>query len=112
MTNPQQNALAEALERIARSKYGLQNIQEDHGHDTNAYNFHAMKYYQRLAHEYEQTARQALASNNPAAVEGQGEAVAFDILWPLQEWDGREDVCRAAARAVTAALASNSGGED
>lgn len=55
----------EALERIARPKFGLQGIQEDHGHDTNAYNYRAMEYYKALAHGYEQDARAALAASRP-----------------------------------------------
>jgi len=52
--------LREALERIAAHQYGLQNVADDHGHDTNSYNFHAMKYWSELARHQQSAARKAL----------------------------------------------------
>ena len=34
-----------ALKSICAVRYGLQAIIEDYGHDANAYNYHAMKYF-------------------------------------------------------------------
>lgn len=53
------NGLATALADIAKTKYGLQGIQEDHS-DVNAYNYHAMEYWANLALQYERIARVAL----------------------------------------------------
>lgn len=63
-------ALVEALQQIAKPKYGLQGIMEDYP-DTNAFNYHAMKYWADLAHQYERLATDALASREapPAAQE-------------------------------------------
>lgn len=53
--------LREALEQIAKPKYGLQGIIEDYS-DANAFNYHAMTYWRDLAQSYEATARAALAA--------------------------------------------------
>jgi len=58
---PSTHDMREALEKIARTKFGLQNVLEDHGHDTNAYNYHAMVYWKRLATSYQEIARAAVA---------------------------------------------------
>jgi len=58
--------LREVLESIARNKYGLQGIDEDYGHDANAYNYHAMKYWEMLATSYQNAARSALSTPTPA----------------------------------------------
>ena len=52
--------LREALQSIAKVKYGLQGIMEDHS-DANAYNYHAMQYWAKLAARYEMQARAALS---------------------------------------------------
>jgi hypothetical protein len=49
-----------ALEQICASRFGLQGIQEDHGHDTNAYNYHAMRYWRGVVANLETIARTAL----------------------------------------------------
>lgn len=38
-------ALEGALRRITAPRFGLQGIQEDYGHDPNAYNYRAMRYF-------------------------------------------------------------------
>ncbi len=53
--------LREALEHIRKPKYGLQGIVEDYS-DTNAYNYHAMRYWRDLAQQYQAAARAALAA--------------------------------------------------
>ena len=55
------DTLREALEQIAKPKYGLQGIIEDYS-DANAFNYHAMTYWRNLAQSYESTARAALAA--------------------------------------------------
>lgn len=52
--------LRSALKSIAKVKYGLQGIMEDHS-DANAYNYHAMQYWAKLAARYEMQARAALS---------------------------------------------------
>lgn len=52
--------VVEALEKIARTKIGLQGIMEDYGHDANKLNYHAMEYYRGLAEQYQTLARTAL----------------------------------------------------
>lgn len=52
--------LRDALQQIARQSYGLQGIQEDHGHDPNAYNYHAMKYWEMRTQQIQRIAREAL----------------------------------------------------
>ncbi|CAM5194463.1 putative protein OS=Bosea thiooxidans OX=53254 GN=SAMN05660750_03299 PE=4 SV=1 [Bosea thiooxidans] len=37
------------------------------------------------------------------AIDERALAAAFDILWPAQEWNGEERVCRAATRATITA---------
>jgi hypothetical protein len=54
--------MREALEEIARSRVGLQNVHDDHGHDTNAYNFHAMRYFASVNRELQGIARAALST--------------------------------------------------
>ena len=53
--------LREALKQIVEPKYGLQGIMEDYS-DTNAFNYHAMKYWRDLAQSYQAIARAALAA--------------------------------------------------
>lgn len=59
----ERDALRAALEGIAKTKYGLQGIMEDHS-DTNAFNYHAMQYWAKLADGYEAQARKALKYNS------------------------------------------------
>lgn len=49
------------LEKITATRYGLQNIIEDYGHDTNAYNYHAMEYWKGIANAHQSNARATLA---------------------------------------------------
>lgn len=56
----ERDAMKADLMKIAAHRYGLQGIQEDYGHDTNAYNYHAYKYYSELASEFQAIARAAL----------------------------------------------------
>lgn len=65
--------LRSALEEIARSKFGLGNIISDHGQDTNAYNYHAMKYWRDLAMGYQRLAANTLAALQSATPK-EGEA--------------------------------------
>lgn len=53
-----------ALEKIAAPKYGLQGIIEDYSHDSNKYNYYALKYYIKLCRQYENIAKEALQSND------------------------------------------------
>lgn len=57
----QAEGLAEALEVISASTFGLQGIQEDYGNDTNAYNYQAMKYWMHMHEVKRVIARTALA---------------------------------------------------
>jgi hypothetical protein len=57
--------LLAALRMIAKHGYGLQGIQEDHGHDANAYNYRAMGYFSAELFRKEQIAREAIAGNAP-----------------------------------------------
>jgi hypothetical protein len=50
-----------ALTKIAAPGYGLQGIQEDYGHDTNAYNYHAGKYFTDQYFGLQKIARAALS---------------------------------------------------
>lgn len=52
--------LREELEKIAANQYGLQGIIEDYGDDTNAYNYHASKYWASEVDRLKKIARQAL----------------------------------------------------
>ena len=54
-----------ALTKIAAPGYGLQGIQEDYGHDTNAYNYHAGKYFTDQYFGLQKIARAALAPKEP-----------------------------------------------
>lgn len=44
-----------------------------------------------------------LAALSPSIKEGEVERL-FDVLWPLTEWDGDEEVCRIACRAALTAM--------
>ena len=52
--------LRSALRQVAKPGYGLQGIDEDHGHDPNAYNYHAMIYWKSQAEQMQIAARSAL----------------------------------------------------
>lgn len=56
--------LRDTLRSIHATKYGLQSVMEDYGHDANAYNYHAMKYWADLAARYESLAGSALNPRN------------------------------------------------
>jgi hypothetical protein len=49
----------QTLAWIAKTKYGLQGIYEDH-HDVNARNYHEMKYWRDMAQRYQEMAQAAL----------------------------------------------------
>lgn len=98
--------IVEALEKIAASKYGLQGIQEDYGHDTNAYNYHAMQYYRKLVQEYQGIAVAALSATlSPQAGGGEG------IAGRLCDWDADGEppvpLMQEAARYIRSALRAN-----
>lgn len=57
------------LRQIAKPAVGLQAIQEDYGHDTNAYNFQAMKYFTLRCHRLQSQARAILSKQEPGRVE-------------------------------------------
>lgn len=61
----------EALEKISASGFGLQGIAEDYGHDDNAYNYHAMKYWAQSSTARQNRARSALKD--------------MDLVNPLQQ---------------------------
>jgi hypothetical protein len=56
--------MRDALQSIAAPKYGLQGIIEDTRHDTNAFNYYAMKYWRALANRYESAAAAALTKGS------------------------------------------------
>ncbi len=51
-----------ALKQVAKPGYGLQGVEEDYGHDPNAYNYHAMIYWKSQAEQMQIEARRALNS--------------------------------------------------
>ena len=84
MTNPQQNALAAALEELCLSVECAAGVDEGASHDVASSEIMSAM-GSAVAVSYDK-ARQALASNNPAAVEGQGEkardaVIAAIVLW-------------------------------
>lgn len=52
--------LRDLITSLSKDGYGLQGIQEDHGHDHNAYNYHAMNYFQSVSEQQRRQAREAL----------------------------------------------------
>lgn len=52
------------LMKIAANDYGLQGIFEEHSHDTNAYNYHAMRYFSDEVNRLKNIARVALGGSN------------------------------------------------
>lgn len=56
--------LREALGAITVNTYGLQGIMEEHSGDANAYNYHAMKYWNSEVRRLKGIAREAMEKSN------------------------------------------------
>jgi hypothetical protein len=71
--------LLDALKEISKHGYGMQSIIETYS-DTNAFNFHAMRYYQQLSATDKSIAAKAVATYEKQVGEQLDDAALFDFL--------------------------------
>lgn len=84
-----EEVLISALRDITRQRYGMQSIIEEHEHDVNAFNYHAMEYYRRQVQSYQSTAFKALKAFEEAkAAQDLTDKDLFDRL-AYESWDLR-----------------------